>query len=393
MKIFPRFPVANPSPSTSMDLSATQNKLICDVCGDVAFGKHYGINACNGCKGFFRRSVWSRRQYSCRFGGDCPVVKEHRNVCRSCRLKKCFEVGMNPDSVQNERDRNVKSGTTMPMAPLANGIFKRKKIRPQMNEQGSQTDPPLSPTPNTTTERPVKVERAATPPECHELPTPNSYDMFNIPETLMALENQVFSHTPIEADYSINATKRQINLPFEVVFRRPVLVSPRYPMRLSHSYYSMKCGAPGLCFANGAFHPVEGGHPSIVDFYKQCMPRLMSYVIGPMRSMAMDDVEFVLLKAIVFFGEDFGLSSEGKSVVAKGKERFLNALYAYVRSQKVDNAPHATCRVAKYMLMLSALTALCHLLNEEVQMTSLFNIIEFDELIQACHKTSPPRSR
>ncbi|KAK6046474.1 hypothetical protein COOONC_16021 [Cooperia oncophora] len=90
---------------------------------------------------------------------------------------------------------------------------------------------------------------------------------------------------------------------------------------------------------------------------------------------------------------DFGLSSEGKSVVAKGKERFLNALYAYVRNQKVDNAPHATCRVAKYMLMLSALTALCHLLNEEVQMTSLFNIIEFDELIQACHKTSPPRSR
>ncbi|KAJ1372219.1 hypothetical protein KIN20_034313 [Parelaphostrongylus tenuis] len=91
----------------------------------------------------------------------------------------------------------------------------------------------------------------------------------------------------------------------------------------------------------------------------------------------------------MFFGEDFGLSSEGKSVVAKGKERFLNALYVYVRNQKVDNAPHATCRVAKYMIMLSALTALCHLMNEEVQMTSLFNIIEFDELIQACHKTSP----
>lgn len=53
---------------------------------------------------------------------------------------------------------------------------------------------------------------------------------------------------------------------------------------------------------------------------------------------------------------DHGLSSEGKVVVVKGKERFLNALYAYVRNQKVDNAPHATCRVAKFMLMLSALT-------------------------------------
>ncbi|KAL6739719.1 hypothetical protein Aduo_013142 [Ancylostoma duodenale] len=439
---YPSYDATNTSPSTSMDLTAAQNKLICDVCGDVAFGKHYGINACNGCKGFFRRSVWSRRQYSCRFGGDCPVVKEHRNVCRSCRLKKCFEVGMNPDSVQNERDRNVKSGTTMPMAPLANGIFKRKRVRPEMSEQASQTDPPMSP--SQCTERPVKVERVSTPPECHDLPTPSSYDMFTIPETLMTLENQVFSHTPIEADYSINATKTQINLPFEVVFRRPMLVSPRYPMRftgeriltpedlidgwrrhftyfsdwcrgleefqmlnekdqdilarrrlnlhgwLSHSYYSMKCGAPGLCFANGAFHPVEGGHPSIVDFYKACMPRLMSYVIGPMRTMAMDDVEFVLLKAIVFFAEDHGLSSEGKVVVGKGKERFLNALYAYVRNQKVDNAPHATCRVAKFMLMLSALTALHHLMNEEVQMTSLFNIIEFDELIQTCHKSSPP---
>uniref|UniRef100_A0A8C9MAE1 Nuclear receptor subfamily 2 group E member 3 n=1 Tax=Panthera tigris altaica TaxID=74533 RepID=A0A8C9MAE1_PANTA len=73
--------------------------LQCRVCGDSSSGKHYGIYACNGCSGFFKRSVRRRLIYRCQVGaGMCPVDKAHRNQCQACRLKKCLQEGMNQDA-------------------------------------------------------------------------------------------------------------------------------------------------------------------------------------------------------------------------------------------------------------------------------------------------------
>lgn len=76
---------------------------LCVVCGDKASGRHYGAVSCEGCKGFFKRSIRKRIGYVCRSSKDCPVTKFHRNRCQYCRLRKCLSMGMRSESVQAER--------------------------------------------------------------------------------------------------------------------------------------------------------------------------------------------------------------------------------------------------------------------------------------------------
>ena len=71
----------------------------CLICGDKATGKHYGAVSCDGCKGFFRRSVRKNHVYSCRFAKECNVTKDKRNQCRYCRLKKCYYAGMRKEGI------------------------------------------------------------------------------------------------------------------------------------------------------------------------------------------------------------------------------------------------------------------------------------------------------
>uniref|UniRef100_A0A669PLS7 Retinoic acid receptor RXR n=1 Tax=Phasianus colchicus TaxID=9054 RepID=A0A669PLS7_PHACC len=90
-------------PSTSPGSLA---KHICAICGDRSSGKHYGVYSCEGCKGFFKRTIRKDLIYTCRDNKDCLIDKRQRNRCQYCRYQKCLAMGMKREAVQEERQRS-----------------------------------------------------------------------------------------------------------------------------------------------------------------------------------------------------------------------------------------------------------------------------------------------
>nr|AIK22388.1 peroxisome proliferator-activated receptors alpha [Planiliza haematocheilus] len=86
---------AAPSPEESFSLL----NLECRVCSDNASGFHYGVHACEGCKGFFRRTIRLKLEYD-KCERNCKIQKKNRNKCQYCRFHKCLSVGMSHNAIR-----------------------------------------------------------------------------------------------------------------------------------------------------------------------------------------------------------------------------------------------------------------------------------------------------
>ena len=92
----PEFIPQNFGPTTKSGQNGKPVNFCC-VCGDRASGKHYGVLSCDGCRGFFKRSIRGNMEYVCKENNNCFIDVSRRNQCQACRLKKCLEVKMNRD--------------------------------------------------------------------------------------------------------------------------------------------------------------------------------------------------------------------------------------------------------------------------------------------------------
>ncbi|XP_036104271.1 peroxisome proliferator-activated receptor delta [Molossus molossus] len=100
----------------------------CRVCGDKASGFHYGVHACEGCKGFFRRTMRMKLEYE-KCERSCKIQKKNRNKCQYCRFQKCLALGMSHNAIRFGR---------MPEAE------KRKLVAGLTAGEGSQHNPQVA---------------------------------------------------------------------------------------------------------------------------------------------------------------------------------------------------------------------------------------------------------
>ncbi|XP_013412600.1 retinoic acid receptor beta [Lingula anatina] len=109
----PLSPSSSDSGSTStLDSQGSEGQLSkpslpalppCRVCGKPASGLHYGVNTCEACKVFFKRTLQRNAVYSCKRNGKCQIVPSRRRYCAHCRYEKCRAVGMSRSSIKTGR--------------------------------------------------------------------------------------------------------------------------------------------------------------------------------------------------------------------------------------------------------------------------------------------------
>ncbi|XP_076337030.1 hepatocyte nuclear factor 4-gamma-like isoform X3 [Tachypleus tridentatus] len=313
----------------------------CAICGDRATGKHYGAASCDGCKGFFRRSVRKNHQYACRFDRNCVVDKDKRNQCRYCRLKKCFRAGMRKEAVQNERDRiscrrpsydETLQSTGLSLSALVNAeMYARQQLGPHQNEI-SHTN--------------KKVATIAD--VCESM----KQQLLILVEWAKYIPS--FSDLPLDDQVALLRAHAGENLLLGLA-RRSL------------------CLKDVLLLGNDFVIPRHSAETEI----SRIGCRIMDELVATLREVDVDDTEFACLKAIVFFDPHAkGLSDVQRIKILRYQVQ-IN-LENYINDRQYDSRG----RFGEILLTLPPLQSITWQMIEQIQIAKILGMAKIDNLLQ-----------
>ncbi|XP_073487928.1 hepatocyte nuclear factor 4-gamma isoform X3 [Aquarana catesbeiana] len=329
------------SPGESINMNGIDNGInsVCSICGDRATGKHYGASSCDGCKGFFRRSIRKSHVYSCRFSRQCVVDKDKRNQCRYCRLRKCFRAGMKKEAVQNERDRisTRKSGFEGSNITSINTLAQAEALSRQITvpSTGTSTDINTKKIASVTDicesmkqQLLVLVEWAKYIPAFCELP---------LDDQVALLRAHAGEHL------LLGITKRSM------MFKDILLLGNSYVIHRNCSEIEIS----------------------------RVANRILDELVQPFQEIQIDDNEYACLKAIVFFDPDAkGLSNPMK--IKNMRYQVQISLEDYINDRQYDSRG----RFGELLLLLPTLQSITWQMIEQIQFVKLFGMVKIDNLLQ-----------
>uniref|UniRef100_A0A1A8NJI0 Retinoic acid receptor RXR n=1 Tax=Nothobranchius pienaari TaxID=704102 RepID=A0A1A8NJI0_9TELE len=294
-------------------------KRLCSICGDRSSGKHYGVYSCEGCKGFFKRTVRKDLTYTCRDNKECLIDKRQRNRCQYCRYQKCLAMGMKREAVQEERQRGKERGEN------------EVESTSSFNE-----DMPV--------DKILDAELAVEPrTETYSDGSPGNSTNDPVTNICQAADKQLF--TLVEWAKRIPHFS-ELPLDDQVILLRAgwneLLIAS-----FSHRSVTVKDGillATGLHVHRSSAH--SAGVGSIFD-------RVLTELVSKMKDMQMDKTELGCLRAIVLFNPDAkGLSNPSEVEALREK------VYASLESYTKQKYPDQPGRFAKLLLRLPALRSI-----------------------------------
>lgn len=293
-----------PSPQYPSNHPLCGSKHLCSICGDRASGKHYGVYSCEGCKGFFKRTVRKDLSYACREDRNCIIDKRQRNRCQYCRYQKCLSMGMKREAVQEERQRNRERSE--------NEVESTSNIQPDI-----------------TVDRILEAELWM---DAKKEPDVKSVGQVTDMQQIQMVEWA--KHIPHFNDLPLHDRTTLLKAGWN-----EILIAA-----FCHKSVAFK---DGIVFANGR---IVNRQNAIIEGVGNVYDRLLQELVSKMRELKVDKVELGCLKAIILFNPE---AKNLKSVqeVSNLRDKVYTALEEYCR-QKNSNE---SSRFSKLLLRLPAL--------------------------------------